>query len=179
MGGDVAVPTVSPRDEVLWRGQGFLRLLNVGHALEQDVYGAVDAEQWDMAALAARRLVLEICAIASISRGGSVLWSSQDAVTHDPLVHCSDGIRLLSDAVLVAAAEPRIDGGALTGAVRALVAALSDEFGMPADMPRLREPDGMFWAMSVGRGTLSASEELGLPSIIPASWLAEGSGGEA
>jgi len=170
-------PLEEPRRRIMHASRGFMTLFYYVQAGLQDIKGAWRAEQFGTAAWVARETILETAAVNSIAVIGEPIWSLH-AVTFNPFKGLSENERdhllaLIASAAELARAEIPFEDPAVRAWWRSVVdyvVETEERLGFDQPLPDLRSPDGMYRAMSMGRGAFEALEELGLPSILPDDW---------
>lgn len=162
------------RRRVIGVSGGAARFLNEAQASYDDVLGAVESQDWELAAFEARVLVSTCLSIQSLQRGGEPFAFFGDLATFDPY----EG--LAADAVFVGHAlaarglsMTAEDAPTWVAELRTLMHETEACLGLPEPLPELRAPDGMFTVMRMARDWLSAIDAWRLPPILPEEWTGD------
>ncbi|MFC0039940.1 hypothetical protein [Actinomadura rayongensis] len=147
------------------------RIMVTVQALLQDVDGAIDAGQWEVAGHAGRAVVLECCALRGTGRGGEPSWPV-GGVAFDPFARLDPAERAEAADLLDRAG--RLGDAAGAAAWRDRLAALVDGVtagnGIAGDLPELRSPAGMFAALRLARDGFDVVAAMHLAPVFPESW---------
>jgi hypothetical protein len=157
------------RRHVAFRAYGAMRMLDWVQATMEDVEGAVDGGQYDVAAFQARALVLQCLSVRSLAREGEIEW---DGAAFDFFA----GLRDEDVAAALSLATEGVDlderrAADWLGRLREYAAATEAELGYEAPLPILRSRQGAFGILSLARRWSQALDELGLPPLLPPKWV--------
>ena len=147
--------------------QGMGRLLIFIQACLEDVHGAVEADQKELAAHQTRIILLECLAIRGVSSGGEVTWAA-DELGFDHY-SCVDRAVLAEAAEIAESGLGNRDEAWFTRLDR-FIAETEHELGLGETLPMLRSPEGMYTALRMARPIFNLVDELNLPPILPAGW---------
>lgn len=162
------VPDARRRVVVLTHGA--LRFLDCVHDGLQDIAGALDGQQYLVAAAQGRYVVLTCLSIRGLAREGEVDmdgWSASfdffSGVTPEEV---ASALALANDALDLdeATAPGWLDR------VRRYAAETERVLGLEAPLPALRSPAGALTFIGMVRRWTPLLEELGLPALLPRQW---------
>lgn len=160
----------------LMRSHGSFRILYGVQALVEDIEGAIDAQQWDLAVYQARELVFVCTSIHSLKQGGEpLLWPGEyDRFHFNPFYGLENDAHIEEAFLLVTRGWQAFDQGdasiwlkQLKNLVKEAEAALELGFSLPV----LRSPEGLSIALRVFGAIDDFATQLGLPSVVPEEWV--------
>lgn len=159
------------RRRVVGVAAGAARLLVEAQASFDDVMGAVEEAEWELAAYEARVLATTCLSILSLQTEGEPFAFFGDLATFDPFAGL-DPLRVFEATELANSALDLGSGnvGAWVDGIRSLLADAELALNLSEPLPELRSPDGLFSVMRLARDWLKAVEDLRLPPILPAEW---------
>jgi hypothetical protein len=164
-----------PRRLVAFVAFGTYRLLYDIHALLEDVCGAVDAQQRDLAVLQARAAAVSALSIRSLRLVGDpddgVGQLSFDPFTGVPGDEVQRALALAHEGMTV------VWGPAAKDWVRRLHDYVDETerlLGYRKPLAELRSPSGLFPSIRLARTLVKAVEECHLPNLFPSEWTSGG-----
>ena len=169
-------PEFAVAHEIGWQAFGLMRVLAFVHALRDDVVSALQFGQIEVAAMAARELIEECLGIDGMRFGGPFEWMPE-SVAFDPYGHCSPDMQKAADAfivVILAAVNDDLELDDALDALEHLIRLVEIRFVATGEsLPQLRDPDGMYKAISLGRDLLTLAEVHAVGRILPKEWMGE------
>lgn len=159
------------RRRVALRAIGAARILQEVQSALEDVRGAIDAGQNEVAVLQARNALTICLSVVSLSRGGEVQRTA-DQLTFDPFVGLEDDevdavLRLIDEGLDLDDRAEALDWVERVSRSIEDVESLLDYEGV---LPVLRSPGGLFPALRLARPWVDLVEELGLAPLLPPEW---------
>lgn len=164
-------------DWAIWRSHGTFRYLYHLQACVDDLVGAVEALQWDVAAHALRDGALLAVAIRDMPRRGDIVADVGDG--YSGLLGVCDLTgeaerEALCAAVNRAAGSPTAQNvGAAKSALEQYVANTEALLGYSHEIPELRSAKGTSMLLRLFREADQFVQSLGLPSAIPPDWTSK------
>lgn len=159
---------------VAFRSHGATRLLLYCHAAMEDVEGAVEAGQREMAVGMAHKLVQFSLSIRGLATEGELSWSPEQA-SYDPFAGVPDAE--VEAALALAAAGMNAQGAAVATWVadlRGHVQETERQLGYVKPLPYLRSGVGMIKSFKLARMWSPHLARLELPDLLPGDWTKRG-----
>lgn len=147
--------------------QGMGRLLIFVQACLEDVVGAMEAGQQELAAHQTRAILTECLAIRGLRRGGDATWAADELAFDAFGFPCETAV---AQATSIAEDGLHLRDDAWLGRLREFIAETEAELGLGEPLPVLRSPEGMYSALRMARPVFELVDRLNLPPILPAGW---------
>jgi hypothetical protein len=146
---------------------GTYELLMDIHASLEDCIGATRDGRVDVAAVAARSLVLKCLSVRALLAEGDIPDGRNPL--HDQFAGLPEAV--VSEGLALAASVLPAGDGWQPAPLIAYVRRFEQELGFAEPPPSVRTPDGLFPALRLTRELLPLNEVAGLPAALPESWI--------
>jgi hypothetical protein len=178
-GRDAIVAVSEIRRRIAFRAHGALRFLKRVQGGLEDIDGALDKLQLDVAAYGARQIVVVCLSIRSLACEGEVEFD-EDSVSFDffaglPAEEIGRAIRLANEVLDL----QKLDKKDWSDRLRAYVAETERLLAYDSPLPLLRSPEGAFGLLRLTRRWSPVLDEFGLPPLLPSSWVPAMPAGES
>lgn len=159
----------------LLRTHGSFRILFSAQAFLEDIGGAIEAGQTEMAIHQARELVLLCLSVHSLKRGGEPLsWPGEyDRVNFNPLYALPYAELVRPAFMLISQARERILNGQSAEwftQLEQLASDAEDALELDFPLPTLRSPEGLSIVLNLFGKWDKFATDIGLPSVVPDDW---------
>ena len=160
-----------PRRWAAFQCSGVYTLLMNIHSWQEDLMGALDADQLELAKFSARAAVLDCLQVHALSADG-LMEDEGDSLANPFAGIPPERIASAMAAVHgVVAAETVTDARLGVPHIEEQIADVVSMLGFTQAPPSIRTPAGLFPALRITRELLPVNKAAHLPMIFPESWI--------